>query len=790
MFKNFILTSWRNILRNRFYSVLNILGLAVGIAAFMIIALYVLFELDYDKNHKNYDNIYRVTMERQMGQAWQHCAFGSQKIGPTMKELFPQVEYSTRFFTNRPQPVKYQEKKFYIDDITYTDEDVFNVFTIPLLQGNPETALSLLNSAVITEEISMKFFGEINSMGKILKVDTVDYRITGVMKNFPSNTHFKYNIFLDPQSRPPGPFGDTWMGYGYTYVKLRPDTDLMLLGEQIRDMASELGAKDFEDNDYELQHFLQPFNKIHLYSELHHEIETGGSIAQLIIFGTIGLLILLIACINYMNLATARSVNRWKEVSIRKTLGASKGILVKQFLMESLLIALIAHVLAMFFVEFFLPQFNSYTENNIQLFYTDYRIISILLLVIFITGIVTGLYPARYLSRISSAYGISNAHKGKKSGASVRSALVVFQFTVSVVLIILTIIVFKQLLFMKNQPLGFENDNKVIIRFPGERVDTTNYNVVKNEFLQNPNIKEAAFSSTAPGQWNYRWRTWLPGQKEEVNYLVNYYQTDHDFVDVMGIEIVAGRNFNRGFPTDMHEKYLINESAVKTFNFGSPEEAIGKHIWRETRTIIGVFKDFHMKGLQEEVGPLGIFLMDEDFKFLIVDIDKQNIRASLEYLEETYCQLFPNDPFLYFFLDDEFNKQYKEEVKLGDLFNIFAYLALFIAFLGLVGLTSYFSESKTKEIGIRKVNGADTLNIIKLMSGIFLRWVILANLIGWPLAWYLGATWLKEFAFKTTISWWIFGLTGLFTLLMAFAITSFLSLKTVRANPVNALKYE
>jgi putative ABC transport system permease protein len=343
---------------------------------------------------------------------------------------------------------------------------------------------------------------------------------------------------------------------------------------------------------------------------------------------------------------------------------------------------------------------------------------------------------------------------------------------------------------MKNQPLGFDKDNKVIIRFAGERVDTTNFNVVKNEFLQNPNIKGAAFSSTVPGQWNYRWRTWLPGQKEEVNYLVNYYQTDHDFVDVMGIEMVAGRKFSRAFQTDMQGKFLINEAAVKTFNFGTPEEAIGKHIWRETRTIIGVMKDFHLKGLQDEVGPLGIYIMEDDFKFLIVNIEKQNTQVSLKFLEETYSRLFPNDPFLFFFLDNEFNKQYNEEVKLGDLFNIFAYLALFIAFLGLVGLTSYFTESKTKEIGIRKVNGASTINIIKLMSGIFLRWIILANLIGWPVAWYFGFTWLKEFAIKTNISWWIFGLTGLLTLMLAFLTTTFLSIKTAKANPVDALKYE
>lgn len=707
-----------------------------------------------------------------------------------MTEMFPQVEYSTRFFIKRPQPVKYGNEKFYIDNITYTDEDLFNVFTIPLLQGNQETALSLLNSAVINEEMALKFFGETNPMGKILTIDTVDFRITGVMENFPSSTHIKYNIFLDPQSRPPGPFGFTWMGYAYNYVKLRPDTDINLLEDQIKNMASELGAQDFEDNDYDLKHFLQPFNKIHLYSKLEHELETGGSITQLIIFGSIGLLILIIACINYMNLATARSVNRWKEVSIRKTLGATKGVLVRQFLVESLILALIAHIIAMFFVEFFLPQFNLYTENDIHIIYTDYRILLILVIVIFITGIVTGIYPARYLSKVSSVYGITNVHKGKKSGASVRSALVVFQFTVSVILIILTVIVFKQLLFMKNQPLGFEKDNKVVIRFPGDRVDTSNVQIVKSTFLKNPNINGVAFSSTVPGQWNYRWRTWLPGQKEVVNYLVNYYQVDYDFVDVMGIEMLAGRNFSREYSTDGHGRLLINEAAVKTFDFGKPEDAVGKCLWRETRPIIGVFKDFHMTGLQEEVGPLGIFLMDEDYKFLIVDIKNQNISSSLEYLEESYSQLFPNDPFLYFFLDNEFNEQYKEQIKLGDLFNIFAYLALFIALLGLIGLTSYFAESKTKEIGIRKVNGASTLNIIKLMSGKFLKWVVFANLIGWPVAWYLCFIWLQEFAYQTNISWWIFVFTGVFTFLLAFATSTILSLKTVRANPVDALKYE
>ncbi len=795
MFFNNIRVAYRNFTRNKGYMLINMAGLSIGIATFMIIFVYVLYERDFDRFHEDYKRVYRLSMKRSYGNDdFQPVAFSSVKMTPYIREYHPQVDHICRMSRLRPMAVKYKEKKFYIEQVTHAEPEIFKVFSLNLLRGNPEECLKNRGSAVINTSIAKKLFGDEDPMGKNIEVDTLMCIVTGIYEDLPSNSHLQYNILLNYDDWEGGPFPDTWGAFCNTYMKVVKDCDIVNLDTSLRHVVARQMALTEESDDFSrsfiANHHLVPLEDIHFSHQWEHEIHEPGNTMIITVFSIIGILILVIACINYMNLATAYYLKRSREVGIRKTFGALRSNLIWQFLTESLLLAFLAHIIAMFLVEFSLPYFNTYLGLDIGISYSDPRIILAIIAIIILAGFLSGSYPALFLSSFSPA-GIFRKTSSRGSGRiGIRRVLVVFQFTVSIILLISTIIIFLQLHYMNNKPLGFDKHQKLVMRFTPMAVNPDNYKIIKKQIVDLQGINGTAFSSTVPGQWNYRWRTWLPGEEEKI-YVVNYYQTDHDFLTLMGIQILAGENWDPGAIANQGDaKLLINEEAVKSFGWETPENAIGKHIWANNRTVIGVFKNIHFSGLQNPIEPMGIFLMNEDYKYMIVDVNEDGLSETISRLQDKYEELFPNDPFLYFFLDQDFEKQYKSEKRLGFIFNIFTLLTLFIACLGLLGLASFIAASRTREIGIRKVNGAEVKDIILLLSRDFIRWVVIANIIAWPIAYVIMSNWLDTFAYHIQFPWWAFLLAGFFTLSLALTTSIYQSVKAARSNPVDAIRYE
>jgi len=792
MFKNIFLTTIRNISRYRVYALINILGLTIGIACAFLVFTYVRYELSYNKFLSDHERIYRVRSDRYFGETIDPSAFSAAPLAPALKTSFPQVEYATRFSKSRPSPVLNKNQKYYVNDICAADLDFFEIFDVGFVLGS-NASFQRPNTAVMTKNLAEKFFNKDNPIGKIIIRDSIEYEIIGVINNWPSNSHIRFDLIIsrEPHEELDFVIENPWVGIAFSYIKLRKDADPVQLDEAIRDIYLERVDPALLNPKRKLVHFLQALDEIHLGSKYRNDIEKYGNRMYLYLFSAVGLLILIIACINYMNLNTARFQTRAKEISIRKTVGASRKSIIAQFFIESILFAFIAHIFALFIVELLLPTINSFLDLDLKIHYTDLSVILGLLFLILFTGFLAGSYPAFYLSGLKPIAIMRGKIKTGKSGIWSRRILVIFQFTVSIALVIGVVTILKQLDYMKSYSLGFSKENRVVIRFPRNHITNANYDQVKNEFLKVPGVNGGTFSSTVPGQWNYVWRTYLPGE-EKNNILMNWYAVDEDFVDVMNLNLITGRNFYANHSTGESESgdYIINEAAVKIFGWETPENAVGQHIWRETRNVIGVVKDFNLKGLQEPIGPMGMFFIDDDHKYLIMDVIPENIPDLIQRLEGKYEEIFPNMPLLYFFLDEDFNKQYKSEEQLGFLFSGLTLLGLIIAGLGLIGLASFMAQQRTKEIGIRKANGAGIKDIILLLIKDFSRWVLVANIIAWPLAYYFLSKWLSGFAYQTKQSLFIYFCSGIIILFIALISVSFQAIKAANANPVDALRYE
>jgi len=792
MLRNILLVSFRNIFRYKGYSIINILGLSVGIACAFLVFIYLKFEMSYDKCFEDYENIYRVRSDRHFGPTIDISALSSAMVAPTLKSDYPQVEYATRINKGRPTPVLYEDRSYYVQNNCKADLDFFEVFGIEAILGNTAGFLNP-NTVVITENIVNQFFGDKNPIGKVFTVDTINYQVIAVIENWPNNSHIQFDMIFswEPYELWDFVIENPWEGIAYSYIKLHPEADPVLLDEQIRDLYDRYVNPDVRNENRFMEHHLQPLTDIHLNNNHRNDLGAKGNKSYLYLFAAVGLLVLIIACINYMNLSTARYQTRSREISIRKTVGADRGVLMLQFFSESLIFAFIAHIIALFLVELILPGINVLLELQMTINYSDPDIILGLIVMILFTGIISGSYPALFLSGFQPISVMRGVIKTGNMSVWIRRILVVFQFTVSIALVIGVLTIFSQLVFMKNYSLGFDKENKLVIRFPRNSVHQENYLVVKNEFLDLPGINMATFSSTVPGQWNYVWRTYLP-ENEEENILMNWYAVDEDFVEVMGLEIIAGRDFDLEYGSDKPGigRYVINETAVKTFGWESPEDALDKAIWRDHRAVMGVVRDFHLKGLQDNIGPMGMFFIPDDHKYLIMDIAPSDIPGLVDKVESKFAEIFPDAPFLYFFLDSDFDKQYKTEARLSNLFTGLTFLGLFIACLGLLGLASFMAQQRTKEIGIRKVNGAGIKNIIALLIRDFSRWVLIANLIAWPLAFFLLAKWLDTFAYHVKQNILIYIAAGVFAYLLAVVTISFQAVKAARANPVDSLKYE
>ncbi len=798
MLRNYFLVVIRNIKKHKTYSLINILGLAVGMACCILIAAYILAELGYDRYHEKADRIYRLEAILTLGGKPHPIASTNFPPSLAMRNDFPEVINSVRFVPRRKVLVENENKKFYEERVYYAEETVFDIFTYPMIEGDPKTALVDANTIVISKDMADKYFGDADPVGKTLKLNNeTEFTVTGVIENVPANSHFVFDMLLSFQTflEQRRSLVESWSSYfgSYGFVLLQEGSDYRQLEGKLHDWKEKYIGSSFRDAGAGVEYLLTPLTDIHLHSHKRHEVSANSDISYVYIFGAVALFILAMACINFMNLATARSATRAGEIGVRKVFGASRGQIAKQFFGESILFSFISMVIAIILVHLALPVFSSLSDRELTLSYTGmpWLLPTLAALALFV-GLVAGSYPAIVLSGFKPVKVIKGYSRGGASGSGFRKALVVAQFAISIALIIGTGMIISQLSFMKNRELGFEKEHVVVIPIM-DRSIVQSLDSIKEELRRQPGVISVAASSHVPGGISSGGSLVPEGYPEGQSQMMNSQNIDDDYISTLGMEIVAGRNFMKEFPADSTESILVNEAAVKAIGWDEP---IGKWIYyaadpdRKKRTVVGVVRDFHYKSLHMEVEPLYISRDRGFFRSVFVRIEPRNVAETLASLENTWKRFDPDRPFEYSFLDESFDIQYRAEEKLQSIFFNFTLLAVFIACLGLFGLASFAAEQRTREIGIRKVLGASVSRIVFILSREFTVWVLTANLIAWPVAWYAMRRWLESFAYHTEIKWQMFLLSGAIALAVALATVSFQTAKAALANPVDSIRYE
>lgn len=798
MFKSYLTVARRNISRHKAFSIINILGLAVGMACCLLIAIYIYTELSYDRFHDKADRIYRLEAVLTLGN--QPNLVASTNLPPTlaMRNDYPEVVNSCRFLPRRKVLVQYEEKEYYEERMYYAEETVFDIFTYPMITGDPKTALVPANSIVITEGMVDKYFGGQDPMGKVLRLNNRrDATVTGVIRNVPMNSHFQFDMLLSLQTlrEERAQLVESWAGpFGsYGYVLLHEGADYREVNEKLSAMVDRYMGESLKDAGVDVEYFLTSITDIHLHSHKRHEIGANSDISYVYIFALVAALVLLMACVNFMNLSTARSTTRAREIGMRKTLGANRAQIIRQFLGESLIYSFLSLLIALILVHLALPAFSSLSNRELTLDYfaSPWMIPSLLGLVLFI-GLLAGSYPALYLSRFEPARVLRSNPPTGTSKSSFRRALVVFQFAVSIALIIGTSVVIGQLNYMRNRNLGFDKENVVVIPLMGRSL-VGSVNSIKAEMLSHGAVLGVSVSSHIPGG-HTSGASFVPeGFTEAQAQMMNWMNIDEDYLSTMEMELASGRNFSRGFPADSAGSALVNEAAVRAIGW---EDPIGKRIRFSGDTsgdqweIVGVIKDFHYVSPHMIVEPLLIGNDTSMARFMFVRIAPRDLTETLAFMESKWKEFDPDRPFEYQFLDESYEAQYRAEEKLRTIFFNFTILAVFIACLGLFGLAAYAAEQRTKEIGVRKVLGSSVLDIVLLLNADFLKWVLIANLIAWPLAWYGSRYWLQNFAYRATVGPSVYLVSGFLALVIALATVSVQAFKAASSDPVKSLRYE
>ena len=796
MIKNYLKIALRNFQRHKGYSFINIAGFAIGMACCLLILLYIRHELSYDRYHKDVERVCRIVMDSRSQAANRVFALVSSPVAPALKTDYPQVEYAARALPAGSRLVRRKDTFFFEDRFMLADQELFDVLTFQFIQGNQQGALIRPNTLVVSQRMAHKYFGNANPLGETLEINQREYEITGVVKDSPENTHLKYDLIASLETLKGWEEMSNWFStMFYTYLKLRPGVNVEEFSSQISRLADKYVGEKFERWGFTYHYFLQPLSSIHLHSHLQGETEPPGNPAYLTIFSFVGLFILIIACLNFMSLSTARAANRAKEVGLRKVVGAQKLQLIGQFLGESLLVTFLSLGLAMVISRLAIPLLNELT--GISLSFAALLMPGVLLSLIggaVLVGLASGLYPAFVLSAFRPAVTLKGTSSAATQGFALRTILVVVQFAISVMLIIGTLTMYRQFDFMKNQYLGFEKEQKLILPLRGRINIQENFESVKDMFSKLPSVTGVTVSSHVPGRGVATFGVRLVGEENDMNQSMYHMYFDDDFIPEYGIDMVAGRAFQKEMKTDFMGAFLINEAAVKAFGWSSPEEALGKRLKTgyggRVNPIIGVTKDFHYRGLQSEVEPLVMEFLPQMFRYITLSINITDLNDTLASVRSQWKALWPGNPFEHFFLDTDFDQQYRADEQVGNIFGIFTFLGLFIACLGLLGLASFAAESRTKEIGIRKVLGAPMGIIILMLSKQFTKWVLLANMIAWPVAYYFMDRWLKNFAYRIDLGIWIFVLSGFFVLSIAALTVCSQTIKAATANPVDSLRYE
>jgi putative ABC transport system permease protein len=799
MIKNYLKVAFRNLVKHKGYAFINILGLAVGMAASVLIFLYITNEMSYDKFHDNADRTYRITADwSNKGDSRIHQLGTPYVLAKTIRENYPQVEAITQIAGPLGDAIiKYREAAFKESDAFCAETSFFDVFSFPLLKGDPETCLEDPNLIVMTRSLSNKYFRDEEPLGKTIEMQALGekrfFKVTGIMEDIPQNSHFRFDMLISMKTVFPEPnMGWTWNNYK-TYITLQEGVTQSLMEEKL----VEIDKVYFEGGSEHIPWIwtLEPITQIHLHSDLVTGNQPNGSMAYVRLFTIVAILILLIAGINFVNLATARSARRAKEVGLRKVVGSQRKQLIQQFLGESVLMSLVALFIAVILIQAAMPFYRNLTGKVLSLsYFSNPFVIPGLLGLALVVGILAGLYPALFLS----SFKLTNVLKGSplarrgRGALFLRNGLVVFQFAMSVLLIIGALVIFQQLKYIKNQRLGFDKEHVVVIH----NADTLGGQLEAyiDRLKQQADVQGVTVVQSVPGRGTPNWGIGVEGVERQRPLNMNFMTCDQDFADVLNIEMLEGRFMSRDFPSDV-DAVVINKKAAEYFGIENP---IGKklRIWwtQKNLTIIGIIDNFHFESLHRDVRSMGYLLpeaIDSTRKpFLLVKIRSQEISDTLSNLQKTWISMSAGLPFEFSFLDDKVDSLYQNDNRAGRIVTLFSCLAIFVSCLGLFGLAAFVAEQRTKEIGVRKVLGAPLSNIVWLLTGQFVKWVIAANMIAWPVGYWIMSRWLQGFAFRTSLSIWIFLVSGLSALLIAALTVSSQVVKAAGANPAESLKYE
>ena len=796
MFKNLLKISLRNLLKDKSYSAINITGLTIGITCSLFLLLYILDETSFDRYHKNAENIYRIVSNIKEPDNAFTWAVVQMPLADELNDNYPEIENAVRFVSMNRNQYRNGDHEFYESDFFLADSTVFDMFTYEFLAGDPSTALDQPFNVVLTETTARKYFANsIDALNQsLVNQQNENFKVTGVIKDVPLNSHFRFDALISRSSRPQ--LQGSWGNFGVTtYLQLPAGYDLTKIQVNLEKVVKEKVNPIFERIGVKVQYELQRITDIHLYSKIQDEAEAGGDISYIYIFSAVAAFMILIACINYMNLATARSANRAKEVGLRKVMGSRRGQLIAQFLTESVIVAMISLAISLVLIYAFLPAFNTLANKHLPFSYILQGPVFVsLFAIVIITGVLGGSYPAFYLSGFSPVNVLKGKLASKGGNSAFRKSLVVVQFGLSIFMLISTLIVFDQLQFLRNKDLGFDKEN--VVRLNLNRNMRSNGEVLAERLRKLQAVKAVGKADASPGQGIGK----LLCQVEDadgkmVDRGVDLYSADYDYLTTLGMNVVLGRNFSKDNPGDTARAVLVNESMVSRMAWKDP---IGKKFLfgggpngPTERNVVGVIKDYNQNSLYDVIEPL-IILLQREQNYVFVRLAPGDIRNSMTMVEKEWKQVYPNNPFEYIFLDQDLDSQYKADEKRSQIFTAFSALTIVIACLGLLGLAAFTTEQRTNEIGVRKVIGASINSLVMLVSKEFFLLVVIGIVLAFPAAWYFTDHWLRNFAYRIELQneWKTFVLSAILAMMITILTVGYHVIRAAMANPVNSLRDE
>ena len=788
MFKNYIKTAFRSLLKNNGFTFINVLGLALGLATCLLIVFYVVDELSYDRFNAKYERIYRVNTDLKAGSNETSFAITAPPVADALVKEFPEVERSMRI--GQGVNIRFKKGNEVIDEKNafYCSSGIFGIFTLPMLQGDPKTALTEPHTIIVTQTIALKYFNTTNAVGKtlFLVTDSTNYKVTGVIQNMPTQSHFSADLFIAM-----GPNHDnSWAHFNTsTYILLKQGADREKLESKFaglvrrNETTPSFDYNKFEANGNYIRLNLTPLKDIHLHSNRQRELGINGNVQYIYIFSAIAVFILILACINFMNLSTARSANRAREVGVRKVLGSSRKYLIAQFLSESIMVTLAATLIAVLAAWAILPLFNQVSGKSLTITaHTFTWLLPTMLIIILVVGVLAGSYPAFFLSAFKPIHVLKGKLATGFKGSFLRSFLVVFQFSISIFLIIGTLVIYNQLTYIRNKDLGFNRSQVLIIK----NVNSVDPKILKHELKQLPGIMNATLTHYLPTSNLSALNYVSSGPSKNIE--TQFWPVDADYISTMGMKLIQGRNFNEQFLSDS-SSVIINETMAKMIGYKGGTDGKITDMNKDYK-VIGVVKDFNFNSLRDNITPVMLVMKDDWMASLSVRLNTANLPALMQQVQNKWKALQPNLRFEYSFMDEDFNALYNNEQRMSKIFIVFTTLAIVIACLGLFGLAAYAAEQRNREISIRKVLGAEVTTIVAMLSKDFIKLVFISIIIATPLAWLIMQKWLEGFAYRQNFQWWVIAVTGLGALVMAFITVSYQSIRAALVNPVDSLRSE